>query len=158
MGSIAVIGGGVLGLSIAQGLVRRGHEITVIEAAPELGGLAAAWRIGDVTWDRHNHVILLTDRRTRAMLASIGLERELRWVQTNTVYYNRYSILRSVYHSVEFLRRPGLVPIDKARLESFVRQVGALFCFAKGALLCIAITFFAVVLLPQQQGEQIVAS
>jgi protoporphyrinogen oxidase len=87
-----------------------------MEAAPELGGLAAAWRIGDVTWDRHYHVILLTDRRTRAMLAAIGLERELRWVQTKTGYYGRDSILRSVSDSVEFLRLPGLGPIDKARL------------------------------------------
>ncbi len=41
MASIAVIGGGVLGLSIAQRLIGRGHEITVIEGAPALGGLAA---------------------------------------------------------------------------------------------------------------------
>jgi protoporphyrinogen oxidase len=106
----------MLGLSIAQRLVNRGHEITVIEGAPELGGLAAAWRIGDVTWDRHYHVILLSDRRTRAMLASIDLERELRWVETKTGYYGQDTVLRSVSNSVEFLRLPGLGPIDKARL------------------------------------------
>lgn len=48
--------------------------------------------------------------------------------------------------------------IDRVRLESFDRQLGAILGFAKGILLCVAITFFAVTLLPQAQGEMIVAS
>jgi membrane protein required for colicin V production len=48
--------------------------------------------------------------------------------------------------------------IDKVRLESFDSQLGAMFGLAKGALLCIAITFFAVTLLPPAQGEAIVNS
>jgi membrane protein required for colicin V production len=34
--------------------------------------------------------------------------------------------------------------IDKVRLEAFDRQLGAMFGFAKGVLLCVVITFFAV--------------
>jgi protoporphyrinogen oxidase len=116
MARCAVIGGGVLGLSIAQKLSRCGDVITLIEAAPELGGLAAAWQIGDVRWDRHYHVILLSDRRTRAMLASIGLEHELQWVETKTGYYGDDNVLRSVSNTVEFLQLPGLSPVDKLRL------------------------------------------
>jgi membrane protein required for colicin V production len=48
--------------------------------------------------------------------------------------------------------------IDKVRLESFDRQLGAMFGFAKGVLLCVVVTFFAVTFLPQDQGEAIVAS
>ncbi|TWU23771.1 CvpA family protein [Bythopirellula polymerisocia] len=48
--------------------------------------------------------------------------------------------------------------IDRVKLESFDRQMGAIFGFAKGVLLCTAITFFAVSLLPQPQKEQILAS
>ena len=48
--------------------------------------------------------------------------------------------------------------IDRVKLEYFDRQMGALFGFAKGVLLCVAITFFAVSLLPQPQKEQILAS
>jgi membrane protein required for colicin V production len=48
--------------------------------------------------------------------------------------------------------------IDRVKLEYFDRQMGALFGFAKGVLLCVAITFFAVSLLPQPQKEQIMAS
>jgi hypothetical protein len=48
--------------------------------------------------------------------------------------------------------------IDKVRLQSFDKQIGAMFGFAKGVLLCVAITFFAVTLLPPAQGEAIVGS
>jgi membrane protein required for colicin V production len=48
--------------------------------------------------------------------------------------------------------------IDRVRLESFDSQLGAMFGLAKGVLLCIAITFFAVTLLPPAQGEAIVNS
>jgi membrane protein required for colicin V production len=48
--------------------------------------------------------------------------------------------------------------IDKVRLESFDKQLGAMFGFAKGVLLCVVITFFAVAALPPAQGEAIVAS
>ncbi len=48
--------------------------------------------------------------------------------------------------------------IDRVKLNEFDRQMGALVGFAKGVLLCIAITFFAVTLLGQTQRERIIAS
>jgi len=48
--------------------------------------------------------------------------------------------------------------IDRVKLEYFDRQMGAIFGFAKGVLLCVAITFFAVSLLPQAQKEAIIGS
>ncbi|HEY4632416.1 MAG TPA: NAD(P)/FAD-dependent oxidoreductase [Candidatus Limnocylindrales bacterium] len=112
----AVIGGGVLGLSLAHRLVDRGEDVTLLEAAPELGGLAAAWQLGDVVWDRHYHVILLSDLRTRGMVADAGLDDELHWVETRTGYYGPDNVLRSVSNTLEFLRLPGLNLIDKLRL------------------------------------------
>ena len=48
--------------------------------------------------------------------------------------------------------------IDQVKLQSFDRQMGLLFGLAKGALFCVAITFFAVTILPQSQKEMILAS
>lgn len=48
--------------------------------------------------------------------------------------------------------------IDGVKLKEFDRQMGALVGFAKGVLICIAITFFAVSLLGQVQREKILAS
>ena len=117
----AIVGGGVLGCSLALAFARAGDEVVLLEAGPELGGLASAWdlELADgrvLSWDRHYHVTLLSDARTRAMLADIGLERELRWVETRTGYYGPDGRLVSVSNSLEFLKLPGLSLVDKARL------------------------------------------
>ncbi len=50
--SYGVVGGGMLGATIAYRLAQQGHRVTLYEAAPSLGGLASAWRLGDAEWDR----------------------------------------------------------------------------------------------------------
>jgi glycine/D-amino acid oxidase-like deaminating enzyme len=47
----AVIGGGILGMTLAHRLAQRGARVTLLEAAPRLGGLASAWSLGNVVWD-----------------------------------------------------------------------------------------------------------
>ena len=75
---------------------------------------------------------------------------------------NRFVAMLAIYVVTSFiiwtLFRFVSGAIDKVRLESFDKQLGAMFGFAKGVLLCVAITFFAVTLLPQPQGEAIVGS
>jgi membrane protein required for colicin V production len=75
---------------------------------------------------------------------------------------NRFAAMLAIYVAVSFviwmLFRLVSELIDKVKLESFDRQLGGIIGFTKGVLLCVAITFFAVTLLPQQQGEAIVAS
>jgi membrane protein required for colicin V production len=48
--------------------------------------------------------------------------------------------------------------IDQVRLKAFDRQIGALFGFAKGIVLCIIITLFAMTLLGDEQRKTIVES
>ena len=48
--------------------------------------------------------------------------------------------------------------IDRLKLKEFDRQIGALFGLAKGVLLCVAITLFAVSLLPAAQRDKILTS
>jgi membrane protein required for colicin V production len=76
--------------------------------------------------------------------------------------WNRFVAMLVIYIVTAFviwmLFRVVAGIIDRVKLESFDRQLGALFGLAKGVLLCIAITFFAVTLLPQPQKETIVAS
>jgi protoporphyrinogen oxidase len=111
----AVIGGGLLGMQIAKNLRARRAEITLIEAARHLGGLADSWSIGDVTWDRHYHVILMSDLRTRSLLKSLGLEDQLVWKETKTGFYTDDKLV-SMSNTLEFLKFPPLGLIDKLRL------------------------------------------
>lgn len=48
--------------------------------------------------------------------------------------------------------------IERVRLKEFDRQMGGLFGFAKGVLLCVAITLFAAALLPEEKRGEVLQS
>ncbi|MCY7376963.1 MAG: FAD-dependent oxidoreductase, partial [Pyrinomonadaceae bacterium] len=70
---VAIIGSGFLGLTLALRFAEAGKQVTVFESASEIGGLASAWQIRDVVWDKHYHVTLLSDAFTRKIVEEIGL-------------------------------------------------------------------------------------
>ena len=110
-----ILGGGILGMGLAQRLARAGEAVTLLEAAPHLGGLASAWSLGDVVWDRHYHVTLLSDLALRGLLHELGLEQEIKWVETRTGFYTNGK-LYSMSNTLEFLKFPPLGLLDKLRL------------------------------------------
>src|SRR5262245_2102322 len=114
-----IVGGGMLGMTLAHRLARAGRDVTLLEAAPELGGLASAWNLGGVVWDRHYHVTLLSDSVLRALLGELGLEQDMRWVQTRTGFFSG-GRLHSMSNLLEFLRFPPLNLVDKLRLGATI--------------------------------------
>ena len=111
----AIIGGGMMGLTLAHRLSAQSQRVTVIESRPALGGLADAWQLDGVTWDRHYHVILLSDSKLRGMLEELGLAEETRWVETKTGFYAGGKFY-SMSSAIEFLMFPPLRLIEKFRL------------------------------------------
>jgi protoporphyrinogen oxidase len=113
--SWCVIGGGMLGQALALKLAREGKRVSIFEAAPEMGGLAAAWTIDGITWDKFYHVILPADFRTLGLLREIGLEDAVLWRKSGTGFFadGRMSSLDS---GIDYLRMPLLGPFDKIRL------------------------------------------
>ena len=118
----AVIGGGLLGLTTAHRLAQAGERVTIFEAAPELGGLASAWRLGDVVWDRHYHVIMLSDTSLRSLLAELGLADELRFDQTRTGFFTGKGFYRMAT-AIDYLKFPALSLIDKVRLAATLHYI-----------------------------------
>lgn len=112
---IAIVGGGMLGAGLALRLRKHGHHVTLIEAAPRLGGLASAQAVGGLVWDRFYHVTLLSDRFLRELLEEIGIADQLRWGTTRTGFFTD-GRLYSLSSSLDFLRFPPLSFLDKARL------------------------------------------
>jgi protoporphyrinogen oxidase len=111
----AIVGGGMLGMTLAYRLAQRGEAVTLFEAGDRLGGLADAWSLGKSVWDRHYHVTLLSDTHLRSLLSELELEEQMQWVETRTGFYTG-GRLYSVSNTLEFLRFPPLGLIDKFRL------------------------------------------
>lgn len=116
---IAVVGGGMLGMTLALRLQQAGKQVMLLEGRSQLGGLADAWELNGVRWDRHYHVTLLSDSWLRDLLRELDLEDQMRWVKTKTGFFTDGQ-LYSMSNSLEFLRFPPLRLIDKIRLAATI--------------------------------------
>jgi len=112
---VGIIGGGIAGLTAAYYLEKAGVDTTIIEAAPDLGGLTRTFDFGSFHWDKYYHAILTSDLHILGLLNEIGLESELRWTETKTGFYSRHG-LHSISNSIDFLRFPPLSLWEKFRL------------------------------------------
>ncbi len=110
-----IVGGGMLGLSLAHRLASPDRHITVLEAADRMGGLADAWTLGPVTWDRHYHVALMSDRYLMRLLEELGIDDEMRWTTTKSDFYTG-DAFHPLNNAIDYLHFPAIGLIDKARL------------------------------------------
>jgi protoporphyrinogen oxidase len=104
---VAILGGGITGLTAAYYLLKAGVRVTVLEARPELGGLASFFDFGAFTWDKFYHCILTSDAPLLRLISDLGLADELRWQPTRVGFFGRGK-LHSVSTSIEFLKFPLL--------------------------------------------------
>jgi protoporphyrinogen oxidase len=116
---VGIIGGGILGMTLALRLQRRGCHVTILEAAPEIGGLTGSHSLGGFTWDRYYHVILQSDQHLHALLRELRLSESLQWGTTRTGFFTD-GRLHSMSNTVEFLGFPALSLVDKARLAATI--------------------------------------
>lgn len=93
--------------------------------------------------------------------ASLKFSEQLAPIFGQQAPWNKFVAMFAIYVGASFiiwaLFRLVSGIIDQIRMESFDKQLGAMFGFAKGVLLCVGITFFAVTLWPAQ-GPAIVGS
>jgi len=86
---IAVIGGGIAGLTAAYELIKGGADITLYEKEETLGGLASSFPLDNNFLERYYHFICLNDKPYLGMLNEMGLGSLLRWRLTKMgQFYN----------------------------------------------------------------------
>ncbi len=87
--SVAVVGGGIAGLTAAYELAKKGAKVTVYEAEDRLGGLASSIEIDGLAIERYYHFICRGDEQLLDLLEELGLSSRLRWVRTKMgQFYN----------------------------------------------------------------------
>ncbi len=73
---VLVVGAGIAGLTAAWRIQQSGHDVTVLEAAPRVGGRTSSEDVGGFRIDRGAHGLLQSYARTRALAAEVGLDRQ----------------------------------------------------------------------------------
>ena len=85
---VTIVGGGFTGLTAAYELLKQGIKVTVLEAEPEIGGLAAAFEVGGEKLDRFYHHWFTNDLEVMGLIDELGLNERVEINPTNTgVYY-----------------------------------------------------------------------
>jgi protoporphyrinogen oxidase len=114
--TVGIIGGGIMGLTLAHALTRRGLRVTIFEAGGHLGGLASTFSLPDGTvLDRFYHTILPSDTSLLNLCAEMGLADRLHFASTRTGFFHA-GCVHPMNGLQDFLKFPPLGLIDRLRL------------------------------------------
>lgn len=125
---ITIVGAGFTGLTAAYELLKKGISVTVLEAEPEIGGLAAAFDVGNEKLDRFYHHWFTNDLEVMRLIDELCLNDRVQVNPTNTgIYYaNSFFRLSSPWDLLNFtpLRfadriRLGLIAIRARRIKDW---------------------------------------
>lgn len=123
-----ILGAGFTGLTIAYELVKRGIKVTVIDAAEEIGGLAAAFDVGDTKLDRFYHHWFTNDTEVMELITELDLQSLVEVNPTNTgIYYaNNFFKLSTPWDLLNFEPlgffdriRLGLLALKARRIKNW---------------------------------------
>lgn len=116
---VGIVGAGILGTVLALRLVQGGARVTVLERAPNLGGLAGSIDFSGHRVDRFYHVIVPSDRRMISLTEELGLTKELSFKPVGVGFFVDGEM--HPFNGIgDFLRFPPLSPLGRARLAWFV--------------------------------------
>ena len=132
---VAVVGGGIAGLTAALRLAEYGYQVDVYEVAPALGGRTKSFFDEDVDeWVDHGpHMMVGAYHATRKLLADVGASSRVSWQSSLTLpLWDRQ---RGFFK----LQAPSWLPINLALIWAVYRLPGHDFSSVK-AMLRLAVT------------------
>ena len=86
--NILIVGGGFTGLTAALRLAaEKDCAVTLVESAPQLGGLAAGFPLAGTWLEKTYHHLFLTDTSMLALVRELGLADRLMWCDSSVGIY-----------------------------------------------------------------------
>jgi protoporphyrinogen oxidase len=112
---VVVVGGGFSGLAVAYELAKRKISVSVLEANPEVGGLASAFHVGGRRLERFYHHWFTSDHAIMQLIDELGLHDrvEVNPTRTGIYYANNFYKLSS---PIDLLNFTPLSPAERIRL------------------------------------------
>ncbi len=115
---VAIIGAGIAGLAAALNLSEAGHRVTIYEAAPQAGGLAAGFKAPHWDWslEKFYHHWFASDKHMLGLIERLGWRDQVVFPRPYTVVYfqGKFYPLDSYVEAFKFtLSKFG--PIDLVR-------------------------------------------
>lgn len=113
--SIAVLGGGISGLTCALRLAQAGKCVTLIEGSDQLGGLGTFFEHDGRTFEKFYHCMLPSDGPLLKVLESLGIRDDVYWKPT-TFAYSHQRRLFPLNGALDLLKFAPLRFIDRIRV------------------------------------------
>jgi protoporphyrinogen oxidase len=119
---IGIVGAGVAGLTAAYDLSRAGHDVSVYESAPFIGGQASTIDVGGGRLERGYHHLFTNDTDIINFMEELGIGESLQWFPSKVGTYVNGKIYRTT--TPLDLLRFGALPIwDRVKLGLFALKV-----------------------------------
>jgi protoporphyrinogen oxidase len=87
LAKVVVIGAGPMGLAVAFQALQDGHEVDILEASREPGGMAGHFDFGGISIERFYHFVCRADAPTVTLLHELGIASKLRWKSTSMGFF-----------------------------------------------------------------------
>jgi protoporphyrinogen oxidase len=84
---VAIVGGGVAGMTAAYRLMQAGHQVELYEAAPALGGLVRTFETKGDPLEAFYHHIFTTDTVIVDLINELGLGSKLTWIDSKVGFF-----------------------------------------------------------------------
>lgn len=112
---VAVIGGGVAGMTTSYRLMQQGHEVALYEASPFLGGLVRTFEVGGTRLEAFYHHLFSTDTTVLALIDELGCGDRMRWIDSKVGWFDNGKIYNFVT-PLDLARFSPLRLIDRVKL------------------------------------------
>lgn len=84
---IAIVGAGVMGLTLAYELVKKGYDVTIFEKDDRVGGMSASFDFDGLIIERYYHFFCTPDAPIFKLLKELGIDHLLKWKETKMGFF-----------------------------------------------------------------------